>query len=304
MVAHEEIQVDLDHSFEFEFFDKTGQLIPTSATYNVKDNGGLVKQTGTATIDANGKVTVDYLAANNTTVDINYKVELTYIVGGITSKYNTLFDIVKHPINNQITDKDIFTHLGDLREKQYTRNGKTSINGSVSTFIDNFLTTDNRDWLGGSGEILLKEGAHRFSVTNYDDATGTITFSPSAPDSIPVKTNYIMRESYQSIIDEAFYIVHGAVRRKVSIASGYINNNVLNKLVVYKAIEIISIARVEVVGDKWEFRATKFKELYETELAGLSSAYDTNMDGDIDDWEDEDRPTSFTVARSDLLGRI
>ena len=185
--------------------------------------------------------------------------------------------------------------MPELREKLFSNDGTTTAIGTINTFIDTNLQVDSRDWLGSRGEIFIDDKIHEFKCTNYDKASGTITFNPAFTALIPVDTNYVIRLSYQVIIDKAFDRVIKDIRAKVGIAAGYIDSNIIKDLIVFKTIEIISKGNIEAENDKWDLRKNDFKESYKTELSSFFEPYDKDGDGNISEAENRDRPAFNNV---------
>ena len=294
-MTHLEIKVNNDYSFIFKRYDEAGQIIPTSGTYDITDNAGNSIQSGALTIDADGTMSAIFLVTNNTTKTCNFKIAIEYD----NVHDNQLFDVVETPLQNLTTDKDLFTYMGIIRDRLYEKGGTASSDGTISTLIDISLTSDSRDWYGA--RLQLKDGIESDSrlvdarITNYDKNTGTITFSPTLNNVTLEDQSYQLRQSYQGTIDEAFNLARQDVRKRVGLSSGYIDSNVINNLVVYKSLYIISLNNREEQGDKWDLWALDYDNMYIKQLDKINDPYDTNGDGDISDQENIERPSFGTI---------
>lgn len=293
---HVEIQVDKDYTFSWPFYDRAGQIVPTSATVNIYDKAGSTVVSASGSISTAGTITYTFAEADNDTEGINFKVVLDYVYAGETIRVVNLFDVVKYPLQNLVTEDDLFTYVPELRDKVFELNSFTTSAGTTTTLIDTRLTTENRQYKGGRVEIYIDSTLHEAKVSNYASATGTITFTPAYTSVIASGTKYCLRDSYQDTIDVAYNnFVHRDVRNRVGISAGYIDSNVINNLVVFKALELLSMGAIETEGDKWALRYNAFKTKYDEELAAMAEPFDSDGDGNITDEEDSERPNFWNV---------
>ena len=297
-MTRQDIEVSKDYTFENKKYGVDGQLIPSSGTYEIFDNSGSSKQSGSLAIDSLGTMTATFLTANNGTKLPNFKYSFSYVIGSDTISDNLLFDVVETPLINNITDKDLFNYVPVLRNAIFSQSGTCSAAGTVSTLIDTSLNVDARDWDGARGEVKDGSRLADFRVNNYDRLTGTLTFSPSLTNATIIDQTYSLRESYDGRIDEAFNLTRIDIRNKVPTTAGYIDSNVLNNLITYKALTIICSSNREIEGDKWDLWSKEYSMMYIEYLQKLSDAYDTDQDGNISSVENSDRPSYNTIGIS------
>lgn len=310
-----EIRESADYTFTktvTDNSDTSGNLQPDTATYVIYNNTGSTIQSGSATIETTstlrnvGEMSFTFLTANNTAVGCNFKYVLTYVKDGITSQLAILFDVVKHPIEHNIDDSRLFTYVEELRDNLITTTGKMD-NVRVSPpdgFEDNNLVADRRDWVGSLITIYFTDGTtHKAYINASDWTSGQILFSPYSDTALTIGDKYEIAEGYQGRIATAFDTVRTAIRNKVGLLAGYIDQTVIDNLVIYKTIETVCIGAVEVEGDKWDFRQKKFKDMYDMAMTSLYEAYDSNQDGDISDSESSDKPNFTIVDLCDEWGR-
>ena len=263
-----EIQVNKDHIFTYKFYNNFIQIVPTSATVTVYDNGGTSLQTGSGSIDSDGTITYTFLATNNDTIDKNYKVVLSYVYNSITIDVVKLFDVVYYPLENLTIDSDLYLYLPDLRTMAYEREGETDNTGTLSTLQDDMLKSDDRDYTGGKVEIFVSNTkVHDADITSYSKTTGVVNFSPSYSTTIATNLKYIIRTSYSTLITEAFeeYVIKD-LRQRIGIASGYIDSFKIKRLVCFKALALYCFSSAEDKDSKWYMRYEKFAEMYSDEL--------------------------------------
>lgn len=299
-MQHREIAVDKAYTFEWKFYEFGIQIIPSSATVSVWTNsGGATVTDASCNIGSDGTVRYIFPAATNAAEDANNKIAVTYTyTSGMyypptaTITHYELFDVVKTPINNVVSDIDLYDYMPELRDKVYERYGETTAAGSTSTFIDAELQSDTRNWKGGYFELYISNTTvFRASITDFAKATGTVTFSPAYTFLIPREVRYIMRTSYHTVIDRAFEVVRRDLRNKVKNSSRFVDGNVTKNLVVFKTLEILAGARIEQEADRWAIQYTRFGAEYNKELAALQEPADLDDDGNISEFEDESRPS-------------
>lgn len=304
-MLHKEIRLRTNETFTWRFYEYAMQIVPTSAAVSVYNkNGTAIVNDEACVIDADG--TIHYVLPGTliTSCDVNYKVELSYSYFSsiyypeeITQYHNELFDVVKAPLINLVTDTDLFIYLPELRDKVGEKNGTSTSDGTTSTIKDTELKSDDRNFKGGYIEIYISDSSFfRAQVTDFERSTGTVTFSPAYSTAITSGKKYFIRSSYQALIEAAFEKVRHDVRNKVKLSSGYIDGNVIKDACIYKAIEIYCGGRIEADSDKWHLNNTRFKSMYESELTKIQESFDYDEDGNISDYEDDHRPHFNSVG--------
>jgi hypothetical protein len=294
-----EIQKSVSHTFEWTFYDHNIQEIPVSGTVTIYKPGGdteLVASTAVS-IETDGTIKYTLESSNTGTVDRNYKIALTYQVGDVVKRPFYLFDIVETPLQNTVRDEDLFKYVGELRDKTFNQVIETTSAGTATTFISTELASLNQDFKGGNAEIYLDDTTtHMAEITNYESDIYRCTFTPAYTSAISVNLKILIRSSFQRYIDTAYNdIVHRDIRNRVPIKAGYIDTTVTDNMTIYKALEIICFDRSEEDNDKWDRRAKKFNDMYNSEMSKLSEAYDYNEDGDIDLYEQNEPPSFLNI---------
>jgi len=302
-VLAKEIQVSKNHIFTWQFYQNGLQIIPTSGTITITDKAGTaIVSAAAVTVSATGDVSYTFLAAANNTIDTNFKIILSYIYATLTYTQFYLFDVVRCPVINQISDEDLFVHLAELRDRVKDKTVPSSATGTTVTTTASALRANNVDYTGGFLSIYYVDSAgcgsvtqHDARVTAYSKTTGAITFTPAFTVAIPSGTSLSIRPSYQAYIDNAFnsYTIPD-VRKVVGRAAGFIDSNVVNNMSIYKSLEIYCFSQVETLEDKWSIRATRYRELYAEQLNKMQEAYDVNGDGNMSD-TDRDYPAQSVV---------
>lgn len=285
-----EIQKSKDYIFTWKKYQNGLQIIPTSAVITIFDNGGTSKQTGAGSIDSEGTITYTFLAANNSTQNKNFKINLVYIYNAKSYEENQLFDVVLTPLVNTVSDNDLFVFLPDLRKNIFEITGETDTNGTLSTLQDNMLKSDNRDFTGGKVEIfVLDTKVHEANITTYSKTTGIITFSPSYSSTITNGIKYMVRESYSNLIQTSFdSFVIKDVRNRIGLGSKWIDSNIIKNLIIFKTLNLFCFHAIESEADKWFLRARQYESMYNDELQKIKEPTDENEDGNISDSENNE----------------
>jgi len=289
-------------NFSFSYYEKGLQIVPTSATITIYDNGGGATLAATAmTVSAAGTLTYT-LALASVVKKKNYRVDIAYIYNTVTYNQSYLYDVVSVPLRCQVSDDDLFIYVNELRNNVKELSQRTTALGTTSTLTAYGLTTDKRDYKGGYIDIFIETSdtasvIHKARITAYDTATGTMTFTPAYTAAIASGTTITIRPSFQTIIDTAFnsHVIKD-IRNKVGIAGGYIDSTITNNMTIYKALEMYCFAQVESENDKWDVRQKNFRQNYVDELTKLSEPYDRDENGNISDSEDDMRPSFMNIG--------
>lgn len=293
-MLHREVQKGVDVLFSFDRFDSKGQIIPTSGTYDLKDNAGTSVQSGSLTISSDGSMSFTLLTAVNTKTGFNFKIELLYVVNTVDTRENILFDVVETPLINIVTDKDLFNYVPILRDKIFEKRGRCSSNGTTTTIVATSLRADNRDWTGARGRIVQLGITKEFRVSSFVRTTSTITFDP--PITATVSGDYFnLRQSFEEVIEDSYTRVRQDIRNKIGCTSGYIDSNVLKNLTIFDALTTICRSNVELADDKWSLWKVDFELMFKNELVKINEPYDKSGEGNISDKENDERPNTSII---------
>lgn len=293
-MARIEIQKDQPYTFSWSFYDKNIMQVPGSGTVTVTNPGGTELVASTAvSIETNGEIRYTLAAANTSTVDENYRIELVYRVGDVYYRPFYLFDIVRTPLQNTVRDEDLFYHVGELRTQIKPNMITTTSAGTSSTFISTGLRPLNIDFTGGHCEIFIDDTTtHSAEITDWQEALNQITFTPNYTAIIGSGLQVRIRSSYQRFIDRAFErFVSRDVRDRIGLKARFVDTTALDNLTVFKTLELICFSKVEDTDDIWDIRTKKFEKMYKDEYVKLREPVDYDDDGSIDSDENASRPS-------------
>lgn len=309
---HKEYQSGKQIVFEWDFYTYGIQDIPTSASISISNNSGTAVITSQpVVIDSTG--TLSYtLAAGSVTEARNYRANLTYTVAGVEKNVAYLYDVVKYPLRNEVSDADLFIHLNELRDKIREKTASTTSTGGLNYLVCSSLKNDFKDYTGGFITISLTATDsttvnHEAKIISWSQSTGTCTFSPSYTSTIASGTVFSIRPSFEPYILNAFNnFVLRDIRNKVyryntsltSVAGGYIDSTAVNTLTIFKTLELYCFSQVESENDKWDVRYKAYAKSYADEFAKMCEPFDKDNDGNISDTEDSYRPMSCNIGVS------
>lgn len=199
-----------------------------------------------------------------------------------------LFDIVKYPFINEVTIEDLRDENRQaLDDIGYRINGDAD-SGSTTTLVD-ATKIGEETFLGGELEIYPTDNADRSSfhtITAFDSATGTFTFSPAR--GVAVATNaYTTRRSFAEDIKRSGEIVQKELWKKDRRAYLILDNSQIKDLIIYKFFERMYGRRRKAINednsDHVDF--LYYSDLYRSDYDGLPLVYDLDEDGVIDNDE-------------------
>lgn len=309
---HKEYQAGKKIDFEWDFYTHGIQDIPTSGTISISNNSGTAVITSQPiVIDSTGTLTYS-LAAGSVTEGRNFRVNITYTVAGVEKNVSYLYDVVKYPLRNEVSDVDLFLHLNELRDKIREKTATTDSIGGLNYLVCSALKNDFKDYTGGFINISITAADsttvnHEAKIISWSPSTGACTFSPSYTSTIAIGTVFSIRPSFEQYILNAFNnFVLRDIRNKVyrqntsltSVAGGYIDSTVINTLTIFKTLELYCFSQIESTDDKWDVRYKAYAKSYADEFAKLCEPFDKDNDGNISDTEDSYRPMSCNIGVS------
>lgn len=295
MLTYREISVNQDYTFSYTYYLNNIAQTPTNATAIIYNNSGEIIESITGIISGN-EMSFTFTASKNITIGRNFKIVMGFTANTLLVNVQYLFDVVKVALINNVNDEDLFKVLKDIRDISRFASESTS-EGTTSTIIDINLGADRRNWVGSYGEILYTDvnTENKLIKITAFDGSNTLTFTPLATSAIPIGTPYILRMSYQDQIEDAFSYVMTRIRSKVGLLAGFIDSNLINNLIIYRALYIICVAESDQENDKWDYRAKVYNAEFNSLYGNFSEAYDTDGDGSISDEENETRPDFFNI---------
>ncbi len=100
------------------------QVVPTTATIDVKRPGGAPMTTAvaaaSATVDGSGTITYAIVAGNTDLLGSNHIAVWYPVIGGVTYDFVQLFDVVRYPLRNNVQQADLVLHHPDLSNVLFT----------------------------------------------------------------------------------------------------------------------------------------------------------------------------------------
>jgi len=282
-----EIKEDSTYIFSFTKYVNDVESTISSATITTKTPSGteILASTAMTISGATATYSLDTSADSNYSIDRNFQAVLT--IDGVT--HLRLFDIVKYPFVNEVTIVDLQKENRPALELAGFKSEGEAESGSTTTAVDaSFIGADT--YVGGEIEIYPADNSEitqRFSITTFDDTTGTFTFSPDRDNA--VSTNrFQVRRSFAEEIEQAGDIVQSDLWKREQRAYLILDNTQVNRMIVYKFFELMFAKRRTSTNDddRDNVQYNYYRDLYNSEYNGLPLAYDENENGVIDDGED------------------
>jgi hypothetical protein len=172
-------------------------VTPSTCTCRILDRGTLL-ESGAAT---GGR----YRPGSGTVALVHQGLtaEWTFIVdAGAEQKHVMLFDVVLFKLSPMVTDEDLVSEAPVLAGADYIFHG-TVETLTASGFIDRALIGAREDWRGAILSIISgTDASGQYLVTDFDSATGTLTYTYTTPTAIDAV--FTLRRSYAGEIAAAW----------------------------------------------------------------------------------------------------
>ena len=297
------IEIREDSSYTFTYTKIVNGLASniSTATIGLYDNSGVVQVASVAMniTDNVATYTVDLSGAplgGSWDVNINYKAVMV-----IDGEYVVrLFDIVKYPFINEVTQLDLEAENSGALIGKGARVKGTATSGTISTLIDTRLV--GIDTLaGGQVEIYTTSASgssHLASITAHNTTTGEITFSPVRDTAVAVGADYNATCSFDGRITTAGEIVQEQLWMQDRRPYLIVDNSQVKRMIIYKFFErLFAQNRRAISEDNVDHvNYLYYRELYEN-IWKLPLKYDETEDGNIEDLEDRDNRISIRIVR-------
>jgi len=288
-------------TFEYEQVDNNLPVDITTALITIFDSSGgeLVNEVAMTIVDNKATHIVDFSVAPDAgtwTIKRNYKAELK-----IDGKFiPQLFDIAKYLFVNHVKDQDLFDESDELEDNAFSKSGDAE-SGGVNTLVDSRRIEIDDYWNGGLIKIWADGNTSEVTehiISDFVSTTNTFTFAPDRT-AVGAGDNYTVRRSYQKDINLAGDVVKTDLLKKDLLAYLVLDDYQLTQLIIYKTLERYfgskknNNADDDVFTDRYEY----YRDLYNTEYAGLPLKYDLNEDGNIDLEQEDGVGQNITMNR-------
>lgn len=162
-----QVTKDRAYTLRLKAYSDGTQVVVTSGTISVKRPGGAALPTAVSdaaiTVDGSGNMSYELSAANAANLGANYQAEWTFTDGTTTWERIQLFDVVRFPLYNVVTQADLVLHHNDLTDVLFS--GESTAQVYIEqAFQDVFQFIDakgKRPWLVLSAEDLRRPIEHR-----------------------------------------------------------------------------------------------------------------------------------------------
>jgi len=272
----QEFLADETSTFKHYIYQNNAKAVPSAATMDVYKPGNTTKYIDGVTMDiaADGLLSYGLSADNNDVADENYKVVISYTLGGVVYKENVYYDVVLSILSMVIIDDDLLRELPQLQGQGRSHSG-TSTAGSTTTMTDLELQKYPDDfWNGGTAYSATQDEERE--ITNFVSSTGVVTFDAFPADA--ATDEYILRRSYLREIERAFDKIKSRI-----IAMGKRPFLVLDPNDLYEVHVMLAVAEVckGLATDRDSFHKElqlEYEEKYAELWKDLNFKYDFSED--------------------------
>lgn len=283
-----EIRKDSSHVFEYEKLERNLPATILAASIRIlASNGREILGTTPMTISGNkASYEADFSLsplAERISLGRNFLAEMT--IDRVV--HNRLFDLVKYPFVNEVTEKD----LAD--ENRIVSGGVNEARGEADSGDVNFLIDIERIepedfWKGGKLIVYPLENASGaedqitvHQTTGFDSIGKVLSFKPNR--STPITTeSYSLRRSHSEGIRLAGEIVQADLWKKNKRSSLILDSTQVSRLIVYKFFERFFGELATGKDSEYAYQFERYKNLYGGEFENFPLLYDQNDDGGID----------------------
>jgi len=280
-----EVKEDSTYTFRFEKYLGRSPASISAATLRIFSSGGLELKTSTPmTISANAaSLAVNFAvdpSPQSYSLGRNYRAEMT--VDGVV--HNRLFDIVKYPFVNEVTDNDLNTEWDGIETLAATKRGETD-SGDTDEAVDAERGEATGYWDGGIINFFPLGDVGQCSehtVTTWTSSTKTFKFDPPRGSAIVAGQAYTVRRNFSREISAAGEIVSADLWKKEKRAALVLDGSQLSRLIIYKTLERLFGGLIRGTDEEWVPLFERYQNLYSQELASIPLEYDSDEIGALE----------------------
>lgn len=282
-------------TFRTYIYESNLKVVPDSAYIKLSTQGGaLLAPWNAMTIAADGLLSYELSASDNTVPGLDYKAEIEYSVSSRTHYAVLFYDVVRSRLAKVITDDDLFAELPQLRDRGWSASG-TAEDGSETTIVDSRLKRYGDDYFTGGMASCPSKGEVR-EIRGFDASSGTLTCEAFTTDVAPGE-KYVLMRSFSREIQRAFEKLEDELKRLGRRPHLVLDSHDLREAHIFLSVaEACKGLALENKGIWWEL----WKE-YDHKAAraysGLRLKYDYSGDGTITGAEGELAFGSLKAAR-------
>jgi len=277
-----EVKEDSTYTFRFEKWSGRSPATISAATLRIFSSGGLeLKASSSMTIATN----VATLAVNfsvdpspqSYSLGRNYRAEMT--IDSVV--HNRLFDIVKYPFVNEITDNDLNNEWDGIETLAASKRGETD-SGATDRFVDAERGESDGYWDGGVLNIFPLGDVGQCSehvVTSWTSSSKTMIYAPARATAIVAGQAYTVRRNLSREIIAGGEIVAADLWKKERRIALVLDGTQVSRLIIYKVLERLFGGLIRGTDEEWVPLYERYQNLYEQELASMPLEYDDDEIG-------------------------
>lgn len=283
-------------AFKIYVYEYNQKIVPSSASLTVYKPGGDVKLVDNAsmTVGPDGLLSYGLTAEDNSTADMNYKADITYVCGADTYYTTHFYDVVKSRLVKVVVDDDVVAELPQLKDNGWRVRG-TAEGGSAATIVDSELKRYEDDYFTGGLAYSLDKDESR-EITDFVSATGTVTTANFSA-AVAAGDKYILTRSYSREIQRAFEKIEEKLIRLGKRPELVLDPYDLREVHIYYSVA--EVCKGLITGDEsfwWEMWKSYEKKADEI-FGAVNFKYDASSDGYITGGEESARVGVIRVGR-------
>lgn len=285
--------VDTAETFKTYIYEHNRKIVPTSATLTVFNPGGNTEivSAQAMTVASDGLLSYDLTAADNDTVDANYKAVISYVLDAVTYPLTLFYDVLNSKLHKVITDEDVVNELPQLKDNGWRVHG-TADSGSTTALVDDELTSYDDDYFTGGTAYSIDKDETR-EITDFVSSTGMVT--TVAFGSAISTDKYVLTRSYTNEIQRAFEKIESLLSRSGRRPQLILDPYDLREVHIMYAVGEVCKSLVNEDGDTWWGFWQEYDKRAYAIFKSINFKYDVSEDGYIAGAEEDDRIIKRTV---------
>lgn len=271
--------VDTAGTFRTYVYENNRKVVPASAAITITRPGSdaPVVEDVAMTVGADGLLSYDLTAAQNSEAGLNYKAAVSYVHDGKTWYVALFYDVVRSVLTKVITDSDIVTELPQLKDNGWKVRG-TAQSGSATTVVDAELKRYEDDYFTG-GIVWSADKDETREVVDFESSTGTVT--TTAFSSAVTTDRYVLTRSYTREIQRAFEKIEERLERMGRRPHLVLDPYDLREVHIHYSVAEACKGLVTGAGDIWWDLWKEYEQKGDTVMDRMNFKYDSSADGFI-----------------------
>ena len=288
--------VNTPDTFKTYIYENNRRVVPSSASITIYMPGGATKLVDAAamTIAADGLLSYDLSASDNSAAGLDYKASIEYVLGGATNYATLFYDVVTSRLVKVITDEDLVNELPQLKDNGWRVYGKAE-GGSATTIVDTSLERYDDDYFTGGLATILDRDETR-EITGFSSSGGTVT-TKAFSTAVTTGERYVLTRSYSKEIQRAFEKIEERIIRMGRRPELVLDPYDLREVHIYFSVAEVCKGLVSAADTFWWEMWKEYEKKALEVFSGINFKYDSTGDGYISGGEKGSRVNVLRTSR-------